>query len=75
MWRTRAEEARIKLERMGQGVAGVSEYQQEVNRLQAALTEANRLRLLDSEKLAKQAPPLLRRRLPALCVLCARARA
>ena len=65
MWRTRAEEARIKLERMGQGVAGVSEYQQEVNRLQAALTEANRLRLLDSEKLAKQATP------PASAAACA----
>ena len=55
VWRTRAEEFRIKMERLGTGAVGVSEYQQEVNRLQAALTEAQRLRLIDAEKLAKQA--------------------
>ena len=43
------------MERLGVGAAGVSEYQQEVGRLQAALTEANRLRLIDAEKIAKQA--------------------
>ncbi len=43
------------MERLGVGAVGVSEYQQEVGRLQAALTEANRLRLIDAETIAKQA--------------------
>lgn len=60
-WRTKAEELRLKLERGGGiGGQGGAELQQEVNRLEAKLSEAHRLRLLDAEKLATQQAQLER---------------
>lgn len=59
-WRTKAEELRLKVERGGGAGAGGSELSQEVARLEAKLSEVQRLRLLDAEKLAKQQADLER---------------
>ena len=59
VWRTKAEETRLELERRaGSDSGGASK--KDMNDLQAALAEANRLRLLDGEKLATQTAELER---------------
>jgi len=58
-WRTKAEELRVKLERnAGAGNDGASK--KDMMELEAKLSETNRLRLLDAEKLAQQMAALER---------------